>query len=122
VILVSDTGPVIALAKIKHLNILQILFDEVHIPRTVYKELMAKPGEEGSEIDKALNDFIKINDENIKSEKVNKVVANLGKGERETLEIACYLNKSTVIVLMDDRAGRAACKQLKLHYTGTGSK
>jgi len=50
VILVSDTGPIIALAKIKQLNLLQKVCNEVQIPFIVYKELMAKTGDEENEI------------------------------------------------------------------------
>lgn len=61
-ILVSDTGPIIALAKIKQLHLLQNLFNEVQIPFMVYKELMAKTGDEGNEIDKAISEFITIHE------------------------------------------------------------
>ena len=41
---VSDTGPLIALAKVDQLNLLQVLFREVHIPPAVHYELLAKYG------------------------------------------------------------------------------
>jgi predicted nucleic acid-binding protein len=38
-ILIADTEPLIALAKIKHLDLLHVLFEQVRIPSIVYKEL-----------------------------------------------------------------------------------
>ncbi len=38
-VIISDTGPLIAFAKTSHLNILEELFNEIIIPKAVYKEL-----------------------------------------------------------------------------------
>ena len=43
-IVVSDTGPLIALAKIEKLSLLERLFEQVLIPPAVYRELLAKTG------------------------------------------------------------------------------
>ena len=54
--LVSNTGPLIALAKANQLHILRQLFEEVQIPAAVQKELLAGREQEGSAlnvIDKA---------------------------------------------------------------------
>jgi hypothetical protein len=47
-IIVSDAGPLIALAKTNHLNILRKLFEKVIIPPSVFDELRistSRPGE-----------------------------------------------------------------------------
>ena len=41
-IVVSDTGPLIALAKVDQLSLLEKMFGEVHIPPAVHRELLVK--------------------------------------------------------------------------------
>lgn len=118
-ILVSDTGPIIALAKIQKLNLLQNLFNEVQIPYIVYKELMAKTGDEGNEIDKALNKFIKINNNDRPVKKIKPAVQHLGSGERKAIELVYTLGRNTALLLIDDKAGRVAASELEVNYTGT---
>lgn len=118
-ILVSDTGPIIALAKIKQLNLLHILFNEVQIPIIVYKELMAKTGDEGKAIDKALDKFITINKNHKSVKKIKPIVQHLGNGEKKAIELAYILGRDVALLLIDDKAGRSAASRLKLNYTGT---
>lgn len=59
-IIVSNTGPIIALAKINKLTLLKDLASEVLIPPVVHRELFAKVGRESPEIDRALSDFIHV--------------------------------------------------------------
>ncbi len=58
--IISNTGPIIGLAKINQLNLLNNLASEVLIPPLVYRELLGKYGWELSRIDEALNRFIKV--------------------------------------------------------------
>ena len=62
--IVSNTGPIIGLAKIGLLFILNQLSSEVSIPPMVQKELLGKMGEEFEQIDKALKEFIHVKDFN----------------------------------------------------------
>ena len=62
--IVSNTGPIIALAKIGHLFILNQLASEVVIPPMVHKELLGKIGGESEQIEKALKEFIHVRDFN----------------------------------------------------------
>ena len=39
-IAVADSGPLIALAKLDHLRLLPVLYDQVVIPRAVYDEVV----------------------------------------------------------------------------------
>jgi len=117
-ILIADTGPLIALAKIKHLDLLHVLYEQVRIPAIVYKELMAKIGVESREIDKALNEFILISKEIPVIKKIEPAIQNLGQGERKVIELAYAFDKP-VLLLMDDKLGREAAKQLSLNVTGS---
>ena len=58
--IVSDTGPIIGLAKIDQIFLLKKLATEVLIPPFVQKELFGKIGVESDQIDQALSDFIQV--------------------------------------------------------------
>lgn len=55
--MVSDTGPIIGLAKVGRIFLLKELATEVMIPPFVQRELYGKIGTESNQIDQALNDF-----------------------------------------------------------------
>ncbi len=52
---VSDTGPLIALAKVDRLSLLEQLFEHVFIPPIVHRELLAKSGTESARLDIAFS-------------------------------------------------------------------
>ncbi len=60
--IVSNTGPIIGLGKIGLLFLLNQLASEVIIPPTVRRELLVKIGPETEQIDKALNEFLRVAD------------------------------------------------------------
>mgnify|MGYP001100006994 CR=1 FL=1 len=51
---VSNTGPLIGLAKIDQIFLLKSMAEAVFIPPRVYRELLGKIGIESEQIDKAL--------------------------------------------------------------------
>ena len=57
---VSDTGPLIALAKVDQLILLERLFGKVLIPPAVQRELLAKHGAESARLDDALLNFLDV--------------------------------------------------------------
>jgi predicted nucleic acid-binding protein len=57
---VSDTGPLIALAKVDRLSLLEQLFEHVFIPPIVHRELLAKSGPESARLDNALLGFVEV--------------------------------------------------------------
>lgn len=116
--IISDTGPIIALAKVKHLNLLKSLFGKVNITPVVYKELMAKTGEEAGEIENALKDFIKIKEVEESLLQNDDALNELGAGEKQVIALA-YEKKDSTIMLIDDKAGRNAAKKLNIPASGT---
>jgi predicted nucleic acid-binding protein len=58
--IVTNTGPLIILAKIDQLDLLRQMFTSVAIPPAVHRELMAKSGIEVRRLDAALTQFIEI--------------------------------------------------------------
>jgi predicted nucleic acid-binding protein len=59
-IVVCDTGPLIALAKLDQISLFKQIFGHVLIPPGVQRELLAKSGPESVRLDDALEDFIRV--------------------------------------------------------------
>ena len=112
---VSDTGPLIALAKVEHLDLLRHLFAQVQIPPAVQAELLAKTGPEGARLEEALVRFVKVKAVHDPPPGVRAAVARLGRGEQQAVVLAHELEAT---LLMDDRLGRAAAHRLGLPVTG----
>jgi predicted nucleic acid-binding protein len=115
--IVSDTGPIIGLAKIGKIILLKNIADEVIIPPMVYKELFGKIGPESNEIDQALNTFIMVKRDMAVEEAVKIELAGLGEGEKQAIGLASRLDND-VILLLDDRAGREVAARLNIFTTG----
>ena len=115
--IVSDTGPIIGLAKIGKIILLKNIADEVIIPPMVYKELFGKIGPESNEIDQALNTFIMVKRDMAVEEAVKIELSGLGEGEKQAIGLASRLDND-VILLLDDRAGREVAARLNIFTTG----
>ena len=115
--IVSNTGPIIGLAKIGLLFILNQLSSEVMIPPMVYKELLGKIGGESEQIDKALKEFIHVKDFNPMDPITENAVSDLDEGERQVLGLASSVG-GDVLVLMYDRAGREVDRRLNISVSG----
>jgi len=116
-IAVSDTGPIIGLAKANRLSLLKNLFEKVLIPPMVRKELFAKTGDEAELIDNALTDFIQVSEINPLDETAKLILEGLSEGERQAIGVAASM-ENDVILLIDDRAGRQAAEKLNIRITG----
>jgi len=115
--IVSNTGPIIGLAKIGLLFILNQLASEVVIPPMVQKELLGKIGGESEQIDKALNEFIHVRDFRPMEPATENATSDLDEGERQVIGLATSIG-GNVLVLMDDRVGRQVAKGLNLPVSG----
>lgn len=115
-IVVVDSGPLIALSKVNLLFILRELFKEVYIPLGVRTEVVDKgrgrPG--ADEVREA---------EWIKIKEVKDVLAcealkhELGRGEAEAIILAKELNADVLII--DDKIPRNIAKSMGLEIAGT---
>lgn len=114
--LVSNTGPLIALAKIDKLSLLEQLFTEVYIPSTVHRELLAKGGPEANRLDYAFANFIHIRPELHLPPEVKVATSRIDLGEQQAITLAYEVKQ---LLLLDDRLGRLAAQQLNLAVTGT---
>jgi len=117
-IVVSNAGPLIALAKIGHFELLRSLFGRLCIPQAVYEEVVirgaGKPG--ADETMQASNDWIDVlSVEDVVM--VRSLLARLGKGESEAIVLA--LEKEADLLLLDDRKARAVAEFMGLVVSGT---
>ena len=115
--IVSNTGPIIGLAKVGKVGLLKSLAKEVLIPPFVQKELFGRIGSETVQIESALDEFIRVMpaDESMPSRR--RTLAELDEGERQAVALAFALGKD-VLLLMDDYAGRQAARKLQINVTG----
>ena len=116
-ILVCDTGPIIALAKIDRLDVLRELGSRVLIPRAVYRELLAKVDDEFEGIETALGGFLEVEETGQGPVWMPERTAHLGRGEREAIRLATACGDQAVLI-MDDRAGRTPARELGLSVLG----
>jgi len=116
VIVVSNTGPLIALAKVGKLILLERLFERVLIPPAVYRELLAKTGPEAARLDEALARFITVASPALIPPEVKAATGRLGPGEQQAIALA-YEQKALLVI--DERLGRGAARHLRLDVTGT---
>ena len=103
---ISNTGPLIALAKADQLSLLARLFERVLIPPAVHRELLAKSGPESARLDEALLRLIKVAQLPSFSAEVKSATSRLDVGEQQVIALAHECEASLVII--DERLGRAA--------------
>jgi predicted nucleic acid-binding protein len=113
--IVTDTGPLIALAKIDQLSLLEQIFTEVHIPPAVQRELLAKSGPETMRLDEALSRFIQVASAPQLPSEVKIATSRLDLGEQQAVALAYQLR---ALLVIDDRLGRIAARQLTVPVTG----
>ena len=115
--IVSNTGPIIGLAKIGRVFLLKGIAAEVLIPPWVHRELLGKVGNESEQIDQALNAFIRIADLMPLESATERAIADLDEGEKQAIALASTV-EGDVLLLLDDRAGRQVAKELNIPTTG----
>ena len=116
-ILVCDTGPIIALAKLRRLSLLSKMAEQVLIPAYVQRELLVKVGEETNAIETALRRFLQVRPAPSPQGEQRAALAHLDEGERQAILLALAEPTKTVL-LMDDQTGRTAARQWRIPVTG----
>lgn len=115
--IVSNTGPIIGLAKIGLLFLLNQVASYVFITPKIHRELLGKVGPEAEQIDQALNGFLKVTNVGPLDPSVEMAVSVLDEGEREVIGLASRM-AGEVLILIDDRAGREVAKRLNIPVSG----
>ncbi|MBU4202234.1 MAG: hypothetical protein KKB85_03695 [Candidatus Altiarchaeota archaeon] len=109
---VSNSTPLIYLAKLNKLPFLKKIFDELYVPSAVYDEVVLK----GRELDKAEVIGVEKAIENgaiiVKDAKSKLKIDTLHKGELEAISLA--LDMKVKNILIDDKEGVEVCRVLGL--------
>lgn len=116
-IVVVDTGPFIALAKLDRMDLLHLLGEPVVIPPYVERELLSQPASETQDIERVLADWVQVRAIPSLQATTQDAVAQLDAGERQAISLAVELDADTLLV-MDDQAGRRVARQLDCAVTG----
>ena len=113
-IVIADTGPVIALAQIKQLDILRSLFGKVVLPGAVWTESQAKQTDDSERIQLAKgNGWLLVQE----VQPTQDFSRSLHAGEVEALQLA--LNEPESLLIVDDQLARRAALGLQLNFIGT---
>jgi len=113
---VSNSSPLIHLAKIERLDLLRSFFSEVLVPDAVYRECVAEGGKRDDAAKIAKAKWIrvrKIKDVNLK----RALMMELDEGEAEAIVLA--LEDSADLILLDDYEARRVARSFGLKVTGT---
>jgi len=121
-VVVADAGPLIALAKIKRITLLQQLYNNIVIPPAVYSELQIDSGRPGANgLKQAINDGWlsdeQINEPSLKL--VEELKLLLDEGEAQAIVLAEKIKPR--FLLIDERRGRDIAKRRGIRITGTGA-
>lgn len=102
-VVVSDSGPLIALAGCGHLELLTAVFDAVHVPQLVLDETTADRSRRGAtDIVAFVQSYAKVHP-NRNDAIFSAAASHLDEGEAQALSLAHALGCG---VLMDERRGR----------------
>lgn len=113
--IVSNTSPIINLATIDQLNILNKLYDNIFIPEAVYHEIVVVgAGQPGSSEIRKLEWIItrKVSNTSL----VKALQLELDNGEAEAIALALELRAD--LLLIDERMGRSVASRFNVKYIG----
>ena len=114
-IVVSDTSPVLNLARIGRLELLPLLYHQVLIPSTVYEELTTSTKDLPPAIDLASLPWLIV--ATAKDQKrVQELREDLDPGEAEAIVLA--IERHADLLLVDERRGRRTATAAGLRVTG----
>lgn len=116
VTIVSDTGPIVALAKVDHLNLLHTLFGTLLVTEQVRNELLAKRSTESTRIEKALTQFIEVKTLVRPLSASVAATQHLDQREASVIQLA-YSEKLSLLI--DEKLGRTAATQILVPIVGT---
>lgn len=115
-VIIADAGPLIALAKINQLDLLQQLFSNVLLTESVKNEVLASESNDALLIKKAL-DHGKL--KCVPDPKLERVISrSLGLGEKTAIELALQ-SPEEALLIMDDLLARKKALRYQLNIVGT---
>jgi len=117
--IISNSSPLMYLAKIKRLNLLETLFKKIVIPEEVYEEVVEGKQEylDSLVIERTVNDrWIKIKEIKIERE-IEKFASEIHPGEIAVISLSKKLKPS--LVLIDDATARTIAESFGFNVKGT---
>lgn len=119
--IVSNSSPLIYLAKLKKLMLLKILFKEAVIPQEVYNEVVVL-GKEGKFVDAVAVERAKAEgwlrvEKSTRNKKYRSLVEEIDVGEVAAILLAKKLSAN--LLLMDDASARTIAESFGLRVKGT---
>jgi predicted nucleic acid-binding protein len=114
-IVVSDTSPVLNLARIGRLELLPLLFKQVLIPSAVFEELTASKPDLPPAIDLASEPWLIVASAKDQT-RVRELREHLDAGEAEAIVLA--VERRADLLLVDERRGRRTATAAGLRVTG----
>ena len=114
-IVVSDTWPVLNLARIGRLDLLQLLYHQVLIPSAVYRELTISKMDLPPAIDLATMPWLIVATAK-DQDRVQQLREELDPGEAEAIVLA--IERRADLLLVDERRGRRTATAAGLTVTG----
>jgi uncharacterized protein len=114
-IVISNSTPLIALAKIDKLYLLKEYFGEICIPEEVYDEVVRRGSSMAGSAEVASCNWI-TREQVTNRLAVEALCISLDRGEAEAIVLA---NERNGLLIIDDGDGRRAARQLGLKITGT---
>jgi len=114
---VSNSTPLIYLAKIGKLDLLKVLFGEILVPKEVWTEVVEKGKSLGRKDAYAVENAIRQGWIKVLAADRFEMPIELDKGEEEALSLAKQLNLETVLI--DEVSARSAARLLGLTPRGT---
>lgn len=111
---IVNASPIIALAKIDRLQLLQELCDEVLVPRPVGAEILAGPPSDPARRILEQGWGIPVSAESVPSQ-----ILEWGLGAGETAVLALAMERKPATAVLDDAAARTCAKVLKIEVIGT---
>jgi predicted nucleic acid-binding protein len=117
-VVIADAGPLIALAKIEYLHLLQTLFNNVVITQAVADECLRRQSSDAILIKQALNaGWLPCVANPVFKQPLSR---SLGIGEQSSIEYALQA-EGKILLILDDALARKQAMRLKLDIVGTAA-
>jgi predicted nucleic acid-binding protein len=100
---------------LRHLDLLQKLYQQITLPKAVVDEL--KAGQDQGEDVPNVEEFDWIKARSVRVPELIKLITDLGAGEAQVLALA--IEEPDSLIILDDRLAREVAKMRNLRITGT---